>query len=313
MSDPLFGALFAVLAAMSWALGTIFVRLGTQRLAVTTGTLVSLLSGFVVILAVTAAMHPGELVGVPRATVLWIALLAMVQFPIGRFLTYQGIRLAGVAPATSIAGSSPLVAAILAAIFLHEPITVLIVAGIVAVVVGLALVMGDSWAVGARREAPADARPAIDRSARSRATIAMGLLSALGGAIGYGASHALARHVTASTPAPVTATYALFFGVLAMLALSLRRLPADLRAGRGALARMAAAGVCSSFGVFFMYTALARAPVVLVSPLVALYPLMAMGLTHAFLQRLDRITVRMVIGGALAALGVALVVVGRPG
>ena len=314
VSNPLLGALFAVLAATSWAIGAVLVRAGTQRLAVTTGTFVSAVSGFVVISALTVGLYRTEVFSVPWVTIRWIGLLALMQFPIGRLLNYKAIRLAGVAPATSISGSSPLVAAVLATVFLHERITLPVVLGIAAVVVGLALVMGDSWAASGRGVAPSPGRDMLSGPPqRSRGMTVIGLLCAVGAAVGYGASHTIARYVTASLPAPITATYALLFGAMLLLGMSLHRLPVDFQTSRPALAKMAIAGVFSSFGLFFMYMALARAPVVLVSPLVALYPLVAMGLTHLFLQRLERVTVRMMLGGALAALGIALVVMGRAG
>jgi drug/metabolite transporter (DMT)-like permease len=311
LSNPLVGALLAIVAATSWALGAVFVRLGTERLPVTTGTLVSLSSGFVVISTLTYALHPAGVFAVSRTTVLWIALLAVVQFPLGRFLNYKAIRLAGVAPATAVSGSSPLVAALLATFFLHERITLLIVLGTLAVVIGLALVMADAW--GSQSTGRGSRNAGSGPEPRSRGMAMFGLLCAAGGAFGYGSSHTIARYVlTTDVPAPIVATYALLFGIVALAAMSFRQLPLNFRASRPALAKMAVAGVFSSFGIFFMYMALARAPVVIVSPLAALYPLVAMGLTHAFLQRLERVTARMMVGGALTALGVALVVIGRP-
>ena len=62
-----------------------------------------------------------------------------------------------------------------------------------------------------------------------------------------------------------------------------------------------------------MYTALARAPVILASPIVATYPLIAMILAHIFLQRLERVTLRMVLGAILVAVGFSFVVLGRAG
>ncbi len=142
--------------------------------------------------------------------------------------------------------------------------------------------------------------------------MAIGLFCAVAGAAAYGTGHAIARHVvTRAAPAPVTATYTLFFGMLFLFVVSLPHLGNDLKAPRWSLIMMAMAGICASFGVFLMYTALANAPVMLASPIVATYPLMAMAFTHLFLQRLERVTLRMVLGAILVAVGITFVVLGR--
>ena len=141
MSDPLAGAFFAALASTSWAAGACFARLGMQEVGSRTGTFISLAAGFVAISMVAWVMDSQALFAVTWSSILWFALLGLIQFPGGRFLNYTGIRLAGVARTTSISGTSPLFAALLAILFLGEQVTSSILLGTVAVAVGLALVM----------------------------------------------------------------------------------------------------------------------------------------------------------------------------
>jgi drug/metabolite transporter (DMT)-like permease len=143
MSDLALGAVFAALAATAWAVGAIFARIGMQHMGSTTGTFISLVSGFLLTLAIALALDFDALFSVSLVTILWFAALGAIQFPIGRFLNYNGIRLAGVAPATAILGSSPLFAGVLALLFLGEQMTPMILVGILAVAAGLALVMSE--------------------------------------------------------------------------------------------------------------------------------------------------------------------------
>ncbi len=307
MSDPPSGAFFAALASTSWAAGACFARVGMQQVGSRSGTFISLAAGFVTISVVAWGMDSQALFAVSGSTILWFALLGLIQFPGGRFLNYTGIRLAGVARSTSISGTnfreSPF-AALLAILFLGEQVTFSILFGTLAVAVGLALVMSQRGAFSATQSQE------VQHSGTGR--VAIGLLCAVAGAAAYGTSHAIARYVvTSAAPAPVTAAYTLFFGMLFLLLISVPHLSNDLKAPRWALIMMAMAGVCSSFGIFFMYTALARAPVILASPIVAIYPLIAMTLTHIFLQRLERVTLRMVLGAILVAVGITFVVVGQ--
>ena len=275
-----------------------------QQVGSRAGTLISLATGFVIISVVAWGMDSQALFAVSPSTILWFVLLGLIQFPGGRFLNYTGIRLAGVARATSISGTSPLFAALLAILFLGEQVTSSIVLGTVAVAAGLALVMSQ------RGVFPSTQSQEVQPSRTGR--VAIGLLCAVAGAAAYGTGHAIARHVvTTAAPAPVTATYTLFFGMLFLFVISVPHLKRDLQAPRWALIMMALAGVCSSFGIFLMYTALARAPVMLASPIVATYPLIAMTFTHIFLQRLERVTLRMVLGAILVTVGITFVVLGQ--
>ena len=275
-----------------------------QEMGSRAGTFISLVAGFIAISMVAWSMDSRALFAVSWSTIPWFALLGLIQFPGGRFLNYTGIRLAGVARTTSISGTSPLFAALLAILFLGEQVTSSILLGTVAVAVGLALVMSQRGAFpSTHTQKMQGIRTGL---------VAMGLLCAVAGAAAYGTGHAVARHVvTHAAPAPVAATYTLFFGMLFLFIVSLPHLGKDLQAPRWSLIMMGMAGICSSFGIFFMYTALARAPVMLASPIVATYPLIAMTFTHLFLQRLERVTPRMVLGAILVAVGITFVVLGQ--
>ena len=144
MSDTLLGAILAALAATSWATGAIFARIGMQHMGSTTGTFFSLITGFLLILVIALLLDYEAMFNVSAQTISWFILLAFIQFPLGRFLNFNGIKYAGVAPATAILGSTPVFSAILALIFLGEQITLMIGLGIVAVVIGLAMVLYSS-------------------------------------------------------------------------------------------------------------------------------------------------------------------------
>ena len=316
MSDPTLGVIFALIASTSWAVGAICARVGMRQVSSSTGTLISLMAGFAAISTITLIIDFDAVFSVSSTTLLWLALLGFIQFPVGRFLHYSGIQLAGVGLASTVGGAVPLFAAIMAVIFLGEQMTFPIAVGTVAVVLGLALVMSRAYAQGLPKD-PSSSRTSLHsveppQSQRASRPLVIGILCALGGAIAYAAGHNIARHVVTSTAsAPITASYTLFFGMVILAVLSLPRLGEFLEAPRAAILTMATSGVMSSLAIFFMYTALSKAPVTLASPLVALYPLITMTLAHFFLQRLERITRGMVIGAIMVAIGVTFVIMGQ--
>jgi uncharacterized membrane protein len=66
-------------------------------------------------------------------------------------------------------------------------------------------------------------------------------------------------------------------------------------------------GACNGLGVLALYSALARGPVLLVSPLVATYPLVTLAFA-AILLRSARVTIAHVIGVTTTVAGVMLLV-----
>jgi uncharacterized membrane protein len=69
-------------------------------------------------------------------------------------------------------------------------------------------------------------------------------------------------------------------------------------------------GLAAGAAVIFLYYALQRADVVVVSPLVATSPLITLLLAHLFLSRLEKITREVAVGTTLTVLGIIVVVLG---
>ena len=65
-----------------------------------------------------------------------------------------------------------------------------------------------------------------------------------------------------------------------------------------------------TLGVLLLYSAVLRAPVIVVSPIVSLQPVIALVMAHFFLQRLERITVQLALGTALVVGGVVAITFG---
>ncbi len=59
----------------------------------------------------------------------------------GRFLYYTSVSLIGVGRATALGGATPIVASLLAVLFLGELLTLPLALGIIAVVAGVALIV----------------------------------------------------------------------------------------------------------------------------------------------------------------------------
>ena len=128
----------------------------------------------------------------------------------------------------------------------------------------------------------------------------------------YGAGSVVAKKAMGDYDIPpvVFTSFSLLLGTLMVFALAQGNIRSDLRVPKRYLGFVMAAGVASGLGVTFLTLAVNRAPVAVVTPIAALNPIVTLILVHLFLQRLERISPRVVMGTLVAVIGVILVIVG---
>ena len=146
-----------------------------------------------------------------------------------------------------------------------------------------------------------------------RRRLVLGYLAAVGSALSYAFGTLAGRKiVTDYAPPMVGVAFAMMFGTVVMAVLFHRHALRDLAvAPKRAWMHLMLAGLSSAWGASFLFLALSKAPVVLVAPLAGASPLVAVLLTHMFLQRLETVTWPTVAGALLVVAGVALIAVGR--
>ena len=135
------GIVLALLAALWFGSAPYFARLGLRHMSTTAGTLVSMVSALLVVGIIAIPIHRGELLSLPLVLLGWLALLGFLNYPLGRFLNFSGVRLAGVARATPLLATSPLWAMIMAIMFLGETPGLLTALGALSVMGGVALIV----------------------------------------------------------------------------------------------------------------------------------------------------------------------------
>lgn len=139
----LLAILLSLLAAFAWGASSIFVRLGLQHMRSTTGTVVSLASGVLLVGLITFALFRLDMFALPATVYAWIILLGLINYPLGRLLNFKGVQLAGVSRTAPILAGAPLVAATLGVALGDETITIPIALGIAAIVAGVVLVVSE--------------------------------------------------------------------------------------------------------------------------------------------------------------------------
>ncbi|MBI2172295.1 MAG: DMT family transporter [Chloroflexi bacterium] len=132
---------FALLAAAGWGTSAVLARLGLQHMGSSTGTVVSLASGVLLIGAIAFAVYGRGVFAIDRVAFLWIIALGIIAYPMGRLLNYTGLRLAGVGRTEPILSGAPLVAVTLGLLAGGESINLPIALGTLSIVTGVLLIV----------------------------------------------------------------------------------------------------------------------------------------------------------------------------
>ena len=136
--------LMALLAALGFACGGIFARLAGQRIAVVTGTGISVVASLALVAIPALALDLPTIARISLAGFLWVALLALVNYPLARTLNYAAIGKIGAARASPLFSSSPLWSTLLAVIFLGERPNGVIIVGTLVIVAGVLVIVAES-------------------------------------------------------------------------------------------------------------------------------------------------------------------------
>ena len=316
MSPELTGALTALLVPMCFGTGMLLARVGLVHIPAGAGNFVSLVVGWVLIASITTVLHPDALFGITLGTFAWLAMIGVINFPAGRFLNFVSMKNLGILRANPILAMAPIISAFEGVIFLNERLNWAIAGGTLLTVTGVIVaVYGEVKARSGGGAPPPVAEPSPDGKRLGlieRRPRLFGYLAAFGAAWAYGTITVLGRVAVTDLTVPlVTATYTMLVGFIVMGLFSAKSIPVMLRdAPRRALLSVALGGLFMSSGVAFLYLALSKAPVIVVSPVFALNPVVALVLAHFFLQRLERITLPLVLGTLFAVGGVVTVIVG---
>jgi len=292
MEDTAIGVLLVILAAIFWGTGNTVARVGLQSVKATSATILSLATGLVVALIIVLVFEFEALVSVSLVAIGWFALIGVFHFALGRFFLYQSMRYIGAARGISVTHSYPLFAAILAVAFLEETLTIVVIIGTVSVVGGVYLLLSET----------------SETTVIKRSRI-LGYCFGLGTALCWGVASVLIKHALQFGPPFVILSFALLTGILVLSAATGKGFEIGLKTNRKAISLLLIAGVLNGIGLASFYSALAMAPVVVVSPLAATSPLITILCVHLFLQRLERITPQVLAACFLVVAGGVLVAI----
>jgi DME family drug/metabolite transporter len=210
---------------------------------------------------------------------------------LGRLFLYIGFDRVGVARAAPVSASYPFFAVLFAVVFLHEVLTIPILAGTAGIVFGIfVLSYGEAHKEWRRRDLLFPLMTAVIWGTASNMRkwgINMGVEPLFGSAV---------SSLTAAVVFPLFA--------------ALRR-DWKFELARAALPFLIPAGILNGVALAFVFYSLKFGPVVLVSPLASSYPLFSVVFAFLFIPGMERITPRVVTGMIMITIGASLVLSGQ--
>lgn len=290
------GELFALGSAFTWALVSVLLRnLQSRTNALSLNAFRSL---FAAVLAMVVVAATGRLEGMaafsPQALV-YLAASVLVGMGVGDTLYFYSLKLVGVARGLLLSNSYPILAAILAAAFLGEPLTLGFLLGTLLVVFGVILVLIPSRALLKQPE------PILGR--KEKLGIALALLAALF----WAAATSLVKVGAQDVDGLSATTLRLAVGAMALMAVGgLSRSGLQIREYRGThLLVTVAAGVVTVICSATFLLAVQLTGAAKTATLTSTAPLFG---TPMSLLMGERLTWQTILGGIISVAGVWLVV-----
>ena len=136
----MFGIALAVLAAIGFGVTPVLARLGLVHLRSSSGAIVSLFAGALLIMSLALIFQPRHIFGLTGYALLLLAAAGIIHYVTGRFLSFTSVKLTGAARTSAIVSSQPLFATLFATTVGGETITLPIILGTLSVTVGVILV-----------------------------------------------------------------------------------------------------------------------------------------------------------------------------
>ena len=304
MNTVLIGILFALGASVSWASGSIALRFGIAGMRILPATTVSLLGGLLYVLTVNLIFDPGAIGRIESSVFLAFALIGGLQFLGGRALFYRGVGLIGVGRATALGGGTPIIASLLAVLFLGEVITIPLASGILAVVIGGAIIVSDDF--------DTTLAPHQSNSTNFISQAKLGFISIIASSIVYSVVQVLAKSLIGGEVSALAGSLiTLGSGAFILLLGTAKNFKRNYDVSRHDLLWVFVAGVLGSNGLMLNFLALERAPVVLITPIIGITPLITLVLAAIFLRQLEKLTFKVIFGSIIVVAGVILVVLAK--
>lgn len=292
------GLFLALLSAVCFALSSIFIRRGAYRAGEAfTSVVITVLFGLVFFAIVTfVAGEWGTLWSVSWRVWAQLGAAGIIHFILGRRLGYAAYRIIGVNRASAIVKSQVLYPVVLGIVLLGEPLTVLLIPGVLLIGIGATLVSIEKG-------------ESIPKDSISKASAGKGILAAVLGAVFWGISGVLIKPMVVQTGAPYAALFISYIAaslVVAGLMLGKGMREQVGRLNRSMVVPIIIGGFCVGMAHLLRYIALVHSPVSVVTPLMETSSVFVLLFSFLLNRNIEVFTWKVYLGIALTTSGAIL-------
>jgi drug/metabolite transporter, DME family len=277
----------AIFSAMGWAGDSVLVRLGLRQSNIFAAMLVSYVVSVTCIWAYLLITTPLDFLRSPA--MLYFLVSGCLQPLFARALYYEALIRMGVSRAGPLRGAEPLFATAIAVTVLHEQPPV-------PVYVGTVLIVGSVWAISSSHGGTTNWR-------------LLDTLFPLGAALVSAISQSLRKQGLHILPDPFVAAVTVTSVTLTLLVVFLiaTRRTGKLRVKRESFLFFFSAALVALSAQIANFTALSRAEVSVIIPLLNTTPLFAVLFSALFLRGMETIGPRTLLGAILMVAGVVII------
>ena len=312
----MFGAVIAILAALSFSLSDVTVRRGVTKAPVAYGAIVTVTMG--VPLFFMACLVTGQVFSVDQLSAWSYVLLAaagIIHYVVGRYFNYAAIEAIGAARTGPIHTLGLPYSVLIAYLFLDEGITAGMVAGIVLIMIGPAIMverrqrpLGSPQGAAASSSVATGAPPAAGFQLRQ----AEGYVFAIIAAVSYGTSPVLIRSALEGESGVSLLGGLVSYVAAAVLLLVSLVLPSRRHLAHALEPASARLFFAPGFFVFmaqlFRFVALSLASVAVVATLLRFTTIFTLVLSWFMNRDLEKITARVIAGVLISLTGAVILV-----
>ena len=284
-SDSISAPLLGVLAAALFGISALPAKRGLRFVNAETGCLITMATTWVVCLLLGPLWMRKEdwFTGG-----FWVFALAGLIHPyLSMYASLEALKRAGTTVASTLAATAPFFSTLGAVLFLGEDLTIAVALATVGIVAGVMVLTFDGF-----------------RMAR---VIRIALIFASIAAVIRGSTHVIGKWGLELLPNPFMATFVAFSMGLICMTIFFRlrhgHLPRDLPSD--GVKYFFYSGLCIAFAIISMYGALMLGRVVVISPIIASYPVFT--LLSVWALSAERISRRLVLGVLMVTTGVVVI------
>jgi drug/metabolite transporter (DMT)-like permease len=314
-SSLLLGKLLAIAALLLFSVNILVTKAATSRLSLNLGFMISVTVNLlfcISLFGIEFLFRTQELHWNSYGFMLFL-LAGVFSTYFGRWFFFEGIIRFGPTKASIFQVSSPGFVAIIAWVVLHESLSNLALAGMALAVSGLLLVAYVPGTIFRQRST--DAAGPASRTTLAASIVQSGLLLGLGSSASYAVGTVLRGAAIRSWHEPILgALLGAASGPIlhTVFNLNMRNLHSDIKAAdRTGIALYGASGILTILGQIFSIASLRYIPASLSNLITLSTPVLVIPASYFLLKNREGITLKTWIGGALAMIGIGVIVMNK--